>query len=867
MRLPLRRYQIRVLEDLGRYLDLARTTGAKRAFIELAERSYRTVPQLDEVPYICLRVPTGGGKTILAAHAVGLLAERYLQREAATVLWLVPSNAIRDQTLDRLRAHGDPYREALSTPFSGRVTVLNLEEALGVQRSTLDGETTVIVATVQAFRVEDGTGRKVYEQNGALQHHFSGLAPVLLNGLEHREDGTPVESLANVLRLRHPFVVMDEAHNARTHLSFETLARFAPAGILELTATPETTHKPESGRFASNVLAHVSAAELKAEEMIKLPVKLWTKPLWQEAVGDAVARQRDLEKAAAEEQRLTGEYIRPIILFQAQSQRGEAPIGPEELKQALVENHRVAVEQIAIATGGTRELDGVDLTDAACPVRFIITVQALREGWDCPWAYVLCSIAEQSGARAVEQILGRVLRLPEAARKRIDVLNASYAYVVSTNFAEAAAGLRDALVENGFEKFEAGQVIEEEASQPSVFFASAANPAKVEVEETPQAAVLAAPGLSAVSWDERTRTLAVTAPMSREIEEVLLGAFETTEGKAKALELARASRGEPAPAPMVGAREPFFLPQFAVRRNGELTLFDQSEVSEVEWRVGDKDVRLSEEEYARARLIGQAGELDVSVQGRLQMSFEEQVAQQLSLLQGEIGWTVSALTVWLDRHIAHPDLVQGDVMFFIRSAVEALLGNSGLTVEQLARDKYRLRDALEAKIDGYRAAQHGRVFQGLLFARPPKAEVTARIGCLFDPTATYGANWHYEGGYQFKKHLFPVIGELKAEGEEMACAVRLDEHPKVKVWSRNLERRDTAFWLPTPTDKFYPDFVGKLVDGRVFAVEYKGQHLWSNEDSVEKRKVGELWAEASSGKCVFVMPNGADWAALARALE
>src|SRR5690606_3910046 len=128
--------------------------------------------------------------------------------------------------------------------------------------------------------------------------------------------GRPIESLANVLRLRRPVIIMDEAHTARTRLAFDTLARFAPACILEFTATPETRHAPEAGHFASNVLAHVSAAELKAEDMVKLPLRLWTRPAWSDAVTDAIAKQRELELEAAREEQLSGERIRPIVLFQ-----------------------------------------------------------------------------------------------------------------------------------------------------------------------------------------------------------------------------------------------------------------------------------------------------------------------------------------------------------------------------------------------------------------------------------------------------------------------------------------------------------------------------------------------------------------------
>ncbi|MBT0653449.1 DEAD/DEAH box helicase family protein [Geomobilimonas luticola] len=192
------------------------------------------------------------------------------------------------------------------------VSVLSIQEALYVTRPTLATGTTVIVSTIQAFRVDATEGRKVYEPSGALMDHFSGVDPALLDTLDKYEDGKPVQSLANLLRLHRPIVIVDEAHNARTTLSFETLARFNPSCIIEFTATPDTENSP------SNVLHSVSAAELKADNMIKLPIRLETRPNWKELVGDAITLRKNLEALAIAEKRATGEYIRPIILLQAQ---------------------------------------------------------------------------------------------------------------------------------------------------------------------------------------------------------------------------------------------------------------------------------------------------------------------------------------------------------------------------------------------------------------------------------------------------------------------------------------------------------------------------------------------------------------------
>ncbi len=177
--LELRGYQQRTLEELDSYLGLMRQHGAKAAFYLRTDRQYREVVQLPGLPYVCLRIPTGGGKTLMACHALGIAARGLLQADRAVCLWLVPSNTIRDQTLAALRDREHPYRQAVDAAFAGQVEVMDLAEALYVQRSTLDGATAIIVSTLAALRVEDTDGRKVYEPAGALSHHFTALAPEL----------------------------------------------------------------------------------------------------------------------------------------------------------------------------------------------------------------------------------------------------------------------------------------------------------------------------------------------------------------------------------------------------------------------------------------------------------------------------------------------------------------------------------------------------------------------------------------------------------------------------------------------------------------------------------------------------------------
>ena len=298
-------YQVQVLESIEAYFrachefaspSLAYTTTTERLWGQ--GLAYHALPGFPaDMPYFCLRVPTGGGKTWLAAKSV-LLVNDHLRRlelaEHSVILWLVPSKPIREQTLRALRNLRHPYYLALRE--AGPVAVLDLDGARSLTRLTLDTSTVVIVATRQAFQVEDEECRKVYQSSGALMHHFDHLSPAqraeLLTEGQGAEQTVPC-SLANVLQLRRPFVIVDEAHNSRTELAFDMLARFRPSGVMELTATPDLERTP------SNVLHSVSAAELKAEEMIKLPVVLETEPNWQQCLSDAIARRDALEALAA----------------------------------------------------------------------------------------------------------------------------------------------------------------------------------------------------------------------------------------------------------------------------------------------------------------------------------------------------------------------------------------------------------------------------------------------------------------------------------------------------------------------------------------------------------------------------------------
>ena len=238
--ISLKPYQSRVLDSLRDFFRIAaRVQNPETAFREITARTFGTAtPYIPvsvagmppQMPYVCLRVPTGGGKTLLACHAAGLAMKDFMRAERAVVLWLVPSNTILDQTADALRDPRHAYRRALELAC-GAVEVVTIEEALRLPRAAVDGQTVVIVSTIQAFRVEDTTGRKVYDQNGNFSEHLLNVPADRVEDLLKGADGKPKPSLVNMLRLRRPIVIVDEAHNARTDLSFATLGNVLPSCI------------------------------------------------------------------------------------------------------------------------------------------------------------------------------------------------------------------------------------------------------------------------------------------------------------------------------------------------------------------------------------------------------------------------------------------------------------------------------------------------------------------------------------------------------------------------------------------------------------------------------------------------------------
>jgi type III restriction enzyme len=856
----LKTYQQRALAELRDYLEAARLSDPKSAFDErvstggAATGSYRTIPGLEKAPYVCLRLPTGGGKTVLAAYAVETAARAYLEKDFPLVLWLVPTNAIRRQTLEVLERPGHPCREALDRAFGGNVTVVDIGDVATLRPHDLRSRCCIAVGTLATLRVGETEGRRIYSHNENFEPHFAGI-PENTPGLERIEEGPDTGrlkfSFANLLHWHQPLVIMDEAHNARTRLTFEVLQRISPSCIVEFTATPDT-----SRASGSNVLYHVSASELKAEHMIKLPIILAEHGSWQEAVSAAVVTRRRLAELAPGE----GDFVRPIAFIQAESRNHEAV--PDVIRTYLIEAERIPAERIAIATGTQRELDGIDLFEPTCPIEYVITIEALKEGWDCSFAYVFCSAANLHSRTDIEQILGRVLRMPHATPRRQVELNQAYAHVSSPSFAEGARDLRDHLVNMGFEKMEANTAVQ---SPAPLFQGEPGSPVTEYAIEPPLEFIIdAAPDLTPLAADVRGMIevrpedegyrITVRGPLTEAVGEGIVEVVPRQHReRVRDLIVEHRARIDARRTP-AECGVPFRVPRLCVAIQGELQLAEPDLFLDAHgWNLLDYEAEMK---AVPMTLNDGTRTFEVDLHGERVTYQLLEVERQLSLSDSAVGIDENGLSRWLDTQARDQSITQPTMLEFLRRFVHHLVADKGLHLHDLALHKYHLAKVVREKIKDFKRTAQSRGYQECLFGAAAAVEtdftyaISYRQGHYPCP-----AEKTYPGHpFRFSKHFFPIIGDLSNSGEEYECACAIDRLPQVKHWVRNIALQpEASFWLPTSTDRFYPDFVAELEDGRILVVEYKGSHLEDTADTLEKRNIGELWQDKSGGKGLFVM--------------
>ena len=408
------------------------------------------------IPHVCFKVPTGGGKTLLAAAAL----ER-LDQNSGLVLWMVPSNAIYRQTKEKLWDRQHPYRQMLERGSGRRVKVLEKDDPFTA--ADVEHYLCVMLISLQsANRQNNRDFLRMFRDSGRYMSFFPDNDDALGDGrlrgnfpdLDPPDVDRPVaQSLFNVFKMVRPVIVLDEAHKAYGRQGsdsdefVQSVNRLNPSLVVELSATPSAAK--------SNLLVDVAGQDLKAEEMIKLPVQVtsFVNTDWHHTVSQAHTKLEELDNEAVSLQNSEGRYIRPIAVVRVERTGNDQRIGDhihaEDVREFLTQNLGVPAGDVAVQSTASRELDGVDLLSGFSPVRWIITKAALMEGWDCPFAYVLVMLDNTSARRAITQLVGRVMRQPHARLTQRRPLDQCYVYCQSTDVNDAVKYVKDAPEQEG----------------------------------------------------------------------------------------------------------------------------------------------------------------------------------------------------------------------------------------------------------------------------------------------------------------------------------------------------------------------------------------------------------------------------------
>lgn len=405
------------------------------------------------VPHICFKVPTGGGKTLLAAAAL----ER-LNRPRGLVVWVMPTRTIYEQTRSALRDKAHPYRQSLERASGGRIKLLEKDDRFAP--SDVAGGLCVMLMMLQASNKQINRERMLMNRNAARYRPFFpdrdddvANRQLLADNCDLDQDaGGVIHSLTNVLKLLRPVVVLDEAHKAYGRSAADqyarTISNFNPSIVIELSATPRPN--------ISNLLVDIAGTELKAEEMIKSPVMVTPVPEhidWQDTLREA---HSELERLADEAEALEaseGRYIRPIAVVRTELTNPKLRDGIRvhvlDVKDYLINDMGVPAYAVRIKSSETDELGREDLLAPSSPVRWIITKDALKEGWDCSFAYMLVLLDKTQAPTAITQLVGRVMRQPDACLTNRETLDQCYVYCWTNDVSKAVQQVKNGLENEG----------------------------------------------------------------------------------------------------------------------------------------------------------------------------------------------------------------------------------------------------------------------------------------------------------------------------------------------------------------------------------------------------------------------------------
>lgn len=865
----LKPYQKQIIDDLARYLEILKEKGNTAvAFNEFWQTHPRTAitPMLGEsvepyknnvpgVPHVCIKVPTAGGKTFIAANALNTIFKAFDSTRPKIVVWLVPSNSILEQTLRNFGNPKHPYREQLNTDFANRVEVFDkkmLLQGAGFNCTSVHENLSLCILSFDSLRARNAEDRKVNEENGNLR------------SFANRVDEEEI-SVMSVLRSLNPVVIVDESHNAESELSVEMLKNLNPSFILDLTATP---------RKNSNIISFTSALELKKENMVKLPVIVYNHRKKEDVISSALELRTRLEMAASEASKNGAPYIRPIVLFQAEPKTKNDNATFEKIKSMLLEL-KIPEEQIKIKTADKNELQNVDLMSADCPVRYIITVNALKEGWDCPFAYILASLADRSSSVDVEQILGRVLRLPNVRKNENAMLNMSYVFTASAKFGETLDSIVKGLNRAGFSSRDYRQVEIEEPENSGN--ASEATTENTGATEPPLFADVNKPedfDISKIFWKpvpqpngilyERTAEYSAGVPNTNVIAEnanepkqvpsngnvaeqnsVIAEITKQAIAENQKLENQVAANAKSPLMPSEVSKQvktydvkeifketvaSLKLPQFYYKHALQNDLFNlNSEPFEKDMLLKKFPLKNADTniDFQNVELDIRRIDLDETQKDFTPTIFNVDRQRQNEIVQ----WLTNvndlnkkrelcakSLRGWIGNMYPIPD---PDIIEFINRVLqnfsEADLNNM-LNSQSLYADKIKQKiNELSAKyIEGEfdKALDQDKIELKPTFEIPEKLNLSAV-------------------GKPLPKTLHEAEENVNGFEEEVINAVANMEN--VEFWTRNREKKDFCI---NGFINHYPDFIIKTKNGKVILLETKGDHL----DAEKKIKLGNLWA-------------------------
>lgn len=862
--MELKDYQREVLADLEEFVkSLAGTVKIAEVFSSywlrrgiatgqnnLAIRPYvNTVPG---VPRVTSKVPTAGGKTFIACNAISTIFDNLPPRAVKVVAWFVPSDTILEQTLEKLNDVTHPYRRRLNAMFNNRVAIVDKEQALtgtGIKPADVREQLTVFVLSASSF-VEAHRKElpRVFRDNGYLEEYAK-----LFGASSGKVESAGDTALIQVLSYLNPLVIVDESHNFTADLRVDMLRNINPCFIYELTATP---------RESSNIITFVGAEKLKRENMVKLPVIVHNDRSVDAVMMNAITLRDNLEHEAVAVRNFGGEYIRPIVLFQAQPRRDDDSETFEKIRNRLINQYDIPAEQIKIKTADINELKGVDLMSEKCPVRFIITVNALKEGWDCPFAYILASLANRSSKVDVEQILGRVLRQPYTKKHKSTFLNLAYTFTCSEAFKDTLDNIVESLKASGFSskdyrvatpllssdrpdiKIEPGQPAQVDDLFLSADFSSGRDSASVQAQDDVD--------FEAPVADDAMKTLKSSA--ESEIDRMMADAEQQSENYESELETAAESPFSGIDGNSVADANVYYvkdslrsivselrIPQFCTSPlSGILLLDDGPELLEKEallegfdLMAADKNITFDESESS-TRIIDVDSRNDYAIaQGVL-------AGQTLDLFRKyymnlDAKGKVRELVDKIIKAVNIAGISDSKIVAYVKSVLDTRDDDELTSMGANLGDTIKVfKDKIDSLVGDYRFRRFKQLLDiGAIFC---KDTYSFPLSVLLPKTCPTLHNT-----------LYGQEGEVN--NFEWRLIEKIADMDNILFWHRN---QDGKGFCINGFINHYPDFIVMTKSGRIVMIETKGEHL-KNPDSGRKIKLGRYWANSAGSDYRYFM--------------